>query len=91
MMADTAIVGKNCFFHYCHKMKTLLALRIHRYNCPFCLQKNPDYISNSLAHAVTNIETGSIVMVFSDMTKAIQYMQEHSLENLSLTDTGYVK
>jgi len=43
--ADTAIVGSGAFFHYCHKIKGLMALRIHHSNCPLCLQKNPDYIS----------------------------------------------
>jgi len=91
MLADTAIVGKNCFFHYCHYVKGLMALRIHRSNCPFCMQKNPDYIPNHLIHVVSNLETGQVVMTFSDWEKAIRYMQSHHRENLSLSDSGYVE
>jgi len=91
MLANSAIVGKNCFIHYCHKMKTLIALRTHRSNCPFCMQKNPDYVKNNMAYAVINMETGSTVMVFADMDKATKYVQERPFENLALSDTGYVQ
>lgn len=90
MLADTAIVANNLFFHYCHRGKGLMALRTHRYNCPLCGQKNPDYLSNKLAHTVTDVKTGSVVMVFADIENAIQYIQEHSSEILLLGDTGYV-
>ena len=88
--ADTAIVGNNCFIHYCHCLKTLVALRIHREGCPFCKQKNPDYIPNKIAYAVIDFNTGTIVMGFEDDKEAIQYIQDHPEENLALTDTGFV-
>lgn len=88
--ADTAIVGKGAFFHYCHSTKTLMAFRIHHKFCPLCNQKNPDYIPNILVHTVTDMTTGRDILVFSDIQKAIDYMQNHPLENLALGDTGYV-
>ena len=91
MIADTAIVGNGIFTHYCHKAKTFMVLRIHHSNCPLCMQKNPDYIPNKWAHAVTELNTGKIRMVFADMRKAIQYMQERPLENLVLEDVGFVE
>lgn len=89
--ADTAIVGKGMFIHYCHSMKTLMAFRIHYKSCPFCNQKNPDYIPNSLVHTVTDMITGRDILVFSDIHKAVDYIQNHPMENLALGDTGYVK
>ncbi len=90
MIADTAIVGNGTFTHYCHKIKGLMMLRVHHPHCPLCLQKNPDYISNQLAHVVSNLVTGSVVMIFADENKAIQYIQDHPNDNLALGDTGYV-
>jgi len=89
--ADTAIVGNGAFVHYCHKAKGLMYLRTHHPCCPLCLQKNPDYISNKLVFPVTKIETGSIVLIFADQNKAIQYIQDHYSDNLALGDTGYVE
>jgi len=89
--AETAIVGNGFFTHYCHKIKGLMALRIHHSNCPLCLQKNPDYISNKLVFPVTSMKTGSNVLIFADQNKAIQYIQEHYSDNLALGDTGYVE
>ncbi len=88
--ADTAIVGNNCFIHYCHFYKTLVALRIHREGCPSCNQKNPDYISNNWAYAVIDFNTGTPVMVFEDDNEAIQYIQDHPHNNLALSGTGFV-
>ena len=68
-----------------------MALRVHHSNCPFCLQKNPDYISNKLIFPVTNYLTGSIIMTFSDQQKAIMYIQSHPQETWALGDTGYVE
>ena len=89
--ADTAIVGNGFFVHYCHKIKGLMALRVHHRCCPLCLQKNPDYIKNKLVHIVTNMDTGSVVLIFSDIHKATQYMQDQPFANLALGDTGYVE
>jgi len=89
--ADTAIVGNGAFFHYCHKLKGLMALRIHHPNCPLCLQKNPGYISNVMVHVVYNLSTGSTVLIFADEQKAIQYIQDHPYDHLALGDSGYVK
>jgi len=89
--ADTAIVVNGAFVHYCHKLKALLMLRIYRPHCPLCLQKNPDYILNRLVHVVTNLITRSVVMVFADENKAIQYIQDHDSDNLALDDTGFVE
>jgi len=89
--ADTAIVSNGAFFHYCHKIKGLMALRIHHQYCPLCLQKNPDYIANKLVHTVTDMSTNRDVMIFADIHKAVQYMQDHPNDNLALGDTGYVK
>ena len=89
--ADTAIVGKGTFTHYCHKIKGLIILRIHHPYCPLCLQKNPDYIPNKLVHTVTNMNTGSDVLVFADIHRAAQYIADHPYDNLALGDTGYVE
>jgi len=89
--AETAIVSNGFFIHYCHNIKGLMALRIHHPNCPMCLQKNPDYIQNSLVYPVTNLETGSNVLIFAEQNKAIQYIQDHYSDNLALGDTGYVE
>lgn len=89
--ADTAIVGNGVFIHYCHKLKGLMALRIHHSKCPLCFQKNPDYISNRMVHVVYNLSTGSTVLIFADQQKAIQYIQEHPYDHLALNDSGYVE
>lgn len=88
--ADTAIVGNGIFVHYCHKIRGLLALRIHHACCPICFQKNPDYIKNKMVHTVTNLLTGSNVLIFKDMDKAIKYIQDRPWETLALGDTGFV-
>lgn len=87
--ADTAMVGDGFFIHYCHKIKGLMALRIFHPCCPTCLQKNPDYISNQLVHAVCKF-SGSIVLIFADEKKAMQYIYDHPKDNLLLDTTGYV-
>ena len=89
--ANTAIVGNGTFTHYCHKINGLMILRVHHYGCPLCFQKNPDYITNQLVHVVSNLLTGSVVMIFGDELKAIQYIQDHPYDNLALGDTGYVR
>jgi len=89
--ADTALVCNGMFFHYCHKIKSFMVLRVHHSKCPLCLQKNPDYISNKLVHIVTNLVTGSIVMIFADENNAIRYIQDHPLETWALGDGGYVE
>ena len=89
--ANTAIVGNGTFTHYCHKIKGLMMLRIHHQHCPVCLQKNPDYIPNKLVHIVTNMETGSDVLIFGDIHKAALYIQDHPYDNLALGDTGFVE
>ena len=89
--ADTAIVGNGAFFHYCHSLKGLMALRIHHPICPLCLQKNPGYILNEMVHVVYNLSTGSTVLIFADQQKAIQYIQDHPNDHLALGDSGYVK
>ena len=88
--AATAIVANGTFTHYCHKIKGLMMLRIHHPYCPICLQKNPDYTPNKLVHTVTNMETGSDVLIFADIAKAAQYIADHPYDNLALGDTGYV-
>lgn len=88
--ADTAIVGNGIFVHYCHKIKGLMALRIHHACCPICFQKNPDYTKNKTVHTVINLLTGSIVLVFKDLNNAIKYIHEHPWETLALGDTGFV-
>jgi len=89
--ANTAIVGNGTFTHYCHKINGLMILRVHHYCCPLCFQKNPDYITNQLVHVVSNLFTGSVVMIFGDECKAIEYVQNHPFDNLALGDSGYVK
>lgn len=90
-LADTAIVVDGAFVHYCHKIKGLMWLRIHHPCCPLCLQKNPDYITNTPVYPVTSMKTGSNVLIFADQNKAIQYIQDHYSDNLVLGDTGYVE
>jgi len=90
MIADTAIVANGMFFHYCHTIKGLMALRIHHPFCQLCSQKNPDYIPNKLVHTVTDMSTGRDVMIFADIHTATQYIQDHPYDNLALGDTGYV-
>ncbi len=89
--ADTAIVGNGVFVHYCHKIRGLMALRIHHPCCPLCFQKNPDYTQNKMIHTVTNLLTGSTILAFSDVNTAIKYIQDHPWDTLALGDTGYVK
>ena len=89
--ADTAIVGNGFFTHYCHKIKSLMILRIHHPHCLLCLQKNPDHTPNKMVFPVTNLETGSNVLIFADQNKAIQYIQVHYSDGLALGDTGYVE
>lgn len=89
--ADTAIVINGAFVHYCHKSKGLMWLRIHHPCCPLCLQKNPDHTPNKMVFPVTNLETGSNVLIFADQNKAIQYIQVHPSDGLALGDTGYVE
>lgn len=89
--ADTAIVSKGIFFHYCHNVKSLMALRIHHKFCPFCSQVNPDYITNKLVHTVTDMDSGRDVLIFTDIHKAVDYIQKHPCENLALGDTGLVQ
>ena len=91
LYADTAIVVNGIFFHYCHSIKGFIALRIHHTECQFCLQKNPDYIPNKLVHTVVNISRRENVMIFADINKAIQYIQDHPFDNLALGDCGYVE
>lgn len=88
--ADTAIVGNGTFFHYCHNAKGLMALRIHWKSCPLCRQTNPDYVANKLVFTVINLSNGNTLLIFSDQLDAINYIQNHPLENLALGDTGYV-
>jgi len=89
--ADTAMVSDGTFTHYCHEIKSLMILRIHHSNCPMCLQRNPDYISNKLAHTVIDMKTERVVLVFGDADKAVNYVLEHPFDNLALGDTGYVE
>lgn len=91
--ADTAIVANGTFTHYCHKRNTLKTLPVHHYCCPICSQKNPDYIPNQLVHVVCNLSgsvIGSVVMIFRDQLKAVQYIQDHPNDNLAFCDTGYI-
>jgi len=88
--ADTAIVGNGIFVHYCHKIRGLLALRIHHACCPICFQKNPDYVKNKTVHTVINLKTGSNVLVFKNLDKAIKYIHDRPWETLALGDTGFV-
>jgi len=89
-IASTAIVSNGIFFHYCHNAQSLMALRIHHKFCPLCRQANPDYTSNKLVHTVTDMNSGRDVLIFADIHKAVDYIQNHSSENLALGDTGYV-
>jgi len=89
--ASTAIVSKGTFFHYCHNAKSLVAWRVHHKFCPLCKQVNPDYISNTLVHVVTDMDSGRDVLIFSDIHKAVDYIQKYPLDNLALGDTGYVQ
>jgi len=88
--ADTAIVGNGIFIHYCHKVKGLMALRIHHEKCLLCSQRNPDYNASTIVFTVSNLLTGAIVLVFEDEQDAIIYMQSHPNDQLALGDTGYV-
>lgn len=88
--ADTAIVCKGMFFHYCHKIQGFIVLRIHYPCCPLCFQKNPDYVQNTLVHTVTDLSTGRNLLIFRNINKAIQYIQEHPFETLALGDAGFV-
>jgi len=88
--ADTAIVGNGFFVHYCHEIKSLMALRIFHPYCPSCLQKNPDYILNKLVYEVCKL-SGSAVLIFADENKAIQYIYDHPKDDLALNVTGYVE
>lgn len=89
--ADTAIVSEGIFFHYCHKIKGLMALRICHECCPFCLQKNPDYIPNKIIYTVINYKTNSVILAFDDQLQAVKYIQTHHLDPLMLGDTGFVR
>lgn len=89
--ADTAIVGNGAFFHFCHGMKGLMALRIHWEECPICTQKNPDYIPNKLVHTVINLSSGKIILVFANQIDAVTYVLKRPFENLALGDTGFVE
>lgn len=89
-IADSAIVSNGTFTHYCHKIKSLMVLRIYHAHCPLCMQKNPDYISNRPVFTVCNLLTGSTVLIFAEQSRAIQYIQDHPLDSLALGDTGYV-
>ncbi len=88
--ADTAIVGNGVFIHYCHDTKGFMVLRVRHQACPFCLQKNPDYIPNQIIYTVSNLVNGSVIMAFSDENSAIAYLQKHPLELWGLGDTGFV-
>ena len=88
--ADTAIVGGGFFFHYCHRVKGFMALRVHYKFCPLCSQKNPDYILNKSVFTVSDMNTGRDVMIFANAQKAVDYIQKHPSENFALGDTGYV-
>lgn len=90
--ADTGIVRNGFFFHYCHKNKTMMALQVRWEKCPFCYQKNPDYIRpTKVIYTISNIPTGSQVMSFADQRKAIDYICNHPEEQFALGDTGYVE
>jgi len=89
--ASTGIISKGTFFHYCHQIKGLMALRIHHPHCPMCLQKNPEYITNKLVHTVSDMDSNRNVLMFADIHKAIDYIQKHPFDNLALGDTGYVE
>lgn len=89
--ANTGIVGNGIFFHYCHKISTLMALRVHHSNCPLCNQKNPGYIQNNMIFTVSHLETGCVVMSFADQQRAIDFIQKNPNELWALGDTGYVK
>jgi len=88
--ANTAIVTDGFFTHYCHTNKGLMMLRVIHHSCPFCNQKNPDYICNKLIYGVTKL-SGSNVLMFSDENKAIKYIYDHPKENFVLDTTGYVE
>lgn len=89
--AATAIVGNGVFIHYCHKSKTFVVFRIHWSSCPFCSQKNPDYIPNNLVYTVINLKNDNILLTFANQEDAISYIIKHPLDNLALGDTGYVQ
>ena len=90
-IADTAIVGKGFFIHYCHDVKSFMALKVSRAACPFCSQKNPDYIPNQIIYTVTSLVNGSLIMAFANQDSAIAYIQKHPLEPWALGDSGYVQ
>ncbi len=91
MYADTAMVGNGIFVHYCHKIRGLMALRIHHPYCPICFQKNPDYTSNKIAHTVIDLLSGRTILTFGDYDTAVKYVQERPWDTLALDTTGFVK
>ena len=90
MKSGTALVVNGVFFHYCHKINSLMALRIHYSSCPLCKQENPDYIQNKIIYTVSDLTTGNVILAFDDEQKAISYMKNHPQELWCLGDTGHV-
>ena len=69
MKSGTALVINGVFFHYCHKINSLMALRIHHKSCTLCKQANPDYIQNKIIYTVSDLTTGKVILAFDDEQK----------------------
>jgi len=90
MLADTAIVTENYFFHYCHRMKTFVALQLHHPSCPYCYQKNPLGIPNSHIIFLVTDFSGRPIMSFEDQYATIEFLQKNWQKGYMLRDIGYV-
>ncbi len=90
MKAETALVSDTFFFHYCHKIKGFLCLRIYHEKCNICGQKNPNYIQNKLIFLVTDYDNIPI-MAFTDAEKSYDFISQNPLANYILHDTGLVE
>jgi len=90
MKAETALVTDKFFFHYCHKLKGLMCLRIYHEKCPLCDQKNPAYIKNRMIFLVTDYDNRPI-MAFTDHRDAYDFICENPQGEYILHDTGFVE
>ncbi len=90
MKAETALVTDRFFFHYCHKIKGLMCLRIHHEKCQLCGQKNPDYTKNKMIFLITDYENRPI-MAFTEQELAYDFINKNPQGEYILHDTGLVE
>jgi len=90
MKAETALVTDKFFFHYCHKAKGFICLRIHHEKCFLCGQKNPDYTKNKMIFLITDYENRPI-MAFTNQDKAYHFIGKNPQAQYILHDTGLIE